>query len=81
MTAALAVRYGMSPEGALRALTLAPAEVAGVADRVGSIQPGKDADLVVVTGDPLDLSSRVDEVILEGEVVFQRKKAPAKEAP
>ena len=79
VTAALAVRHGMSREGALRALTIHAAEIAGVPDLMGSIEAGKSADLLVIEGDPLDLSSRVHEVIIDGKTAFQRGKP--KEAP
>ena len=79
VTAALAVRHGMSREAALRALTLSPAEIAGVADQVGSLEVGKAADILVVDGDPLDLSTRVVEVILDGKTVYRA--GEGKEAP
>lgn len=70
VTAALAVRYGMDPAAARRSLTLEAARVAGVADRVGMLEEGKDADLVVFSGDPLRLDSRVLEVYVRGERVY-----------
>jgi imidazolonepropionase-like amidohydrolase len=57
--AALAVREGMDRADALRAVTIWPAEISGVADRVGTIAPGKDADFTVYSGDPLDPNSTV----------------------
>ncbi len=72
VTAALAVRYGLDRREALRALTLGAADVLGVADRVGSLEVGKDADLVVYGGDPLSLASPIEIVIVEGKVVFRR---------
>jgi imidazolonepropionase-like amidohydrolase len=74
-TAAFAVRYGMSRDAALRAITLEAARVAGVADRVGSIEVGKDADLVVFSGDPLDLSSRVIATYVDGVSVTPSPRA------
>ncbi len=71
--AALAVRNGLSPELALRAITLSASEVAGVADSVGSIEPGKDADLLILSGDPLQITSRVEKVIIRGQVVHHDK--------
>ena len=53
-----AVAYGMTRDDALRAITLTPAEVFGVADRVGSLQAGKDADVVVWSGDPFEFIER-----------------------
>ena len=68
--AALAVREGLTPDQALRAITLTPAEILGVADRVGSIAVGKDADLVLWHGDPLELTTRVAWTMVEGRVVY-----------
>ncbi len=67
--AALAVKHGCSRSDALRAVTLGPAEILGVADRVGSLEPGKDADLVVFSGDPLDATSRIEFVFVGGRRV------------
>jgi imidazolonepropionase-like amidohydrolase len=69
--AALAVKYGMKPEAALRAVTLTAAEICGVSDRVGSIEVGKDADLVLLSGDPLEIASRVEKVLVNGQVVYR----------
>jgi len=71
--AALAVRNGLSSELALRAITLSAAEIAGVADSVGSIEPGKDGDLLILSGDPLQITSRVEKVIIRGQVVHHDK--------
>lgn len=68
--AGLAVRAGMSREGALRAVTLSGAEMLDLADRVGSLEPGKDADFVILSGDPLSVYTRVLETWVEGERVF-----------
>jgi len=70
VTAALAVRFGLARQTALRGLTLTAAELAGVGDRVGSLEPGKDADLVVLSGDPLELVSRILRVVVDGETVY-----------
>ena len=64
-----AVAYGMSREDALRAITLTPAEIFGVADRVGSLQPGRDADVVVWSGDPFEFASRPEHVFIRGREV------------
>ena len=63
------VRNGMSWEDALRTVTLAPAEVALVADRYGSLDAGKVANVVVWSGDPLELSSRVEHLFIRGREV------------
>ncbi len=68
--AALAMRGGLSAEQALRGITINAASVLGVADRVGSITVGKDADLVVMTGEPLSVSSSIMATIIDGEVVW-----------
>lgn len=64
-----AVRFGLPWEAALRAVTLAPAEALGVEDRYGSLEPGKVANLVVWSGDPFELSTAAEAVIIRGEVV------------
>jgi imidazolonepropionase-like amidohydrolase len=64
-----AVAYGMSREDALRAITLTPAEVFGVADRIGSLQPGKDADVVVWSGDPFEFATQPEHVFIRGREV------------
>jgi imidazolonepropionase-like amidohydrolase len=69
--AAYAVREGLDRELALRAITLNPARVLGVADRVGSMVPGKDADLCIWSGDPLDPMQRVELAFIQGREVFR----------
>lgn len=69
-TAALAVRSGMDADAARRGMTAVAAKIAGVSDRVGSIAAGKDADLVIFSGDPLRLDSRVLEVYIKGVRVY-----------
>jgi imidazolonepropionase-like amidohydrolase len=68
--AGLAQRGGLSFEAALEAVTLAPARMVGVEDRVGSIEAGKDADLVLWNGKPFEPTSRVIGVLLGGELVL-----------
>ena len=67
--AALAVAYGLDADAALRALTINPAEIFGVADRYGSLAPGKVANIVVTTGDPMDVRSVVRHLFIRGEAV------------
>jgi imidazolonepropionase-like amidohydrolase len=67
--AALATAYGLDPDVALRALTITPAEIWGVADRYGSIEPGKVANVIVTTGDPLDVRTTVKHLFIRGELV------------
>ncbi len=70
--AALAVKEGLHPVTALRALTINPARIAGIAGRLGSIEPGKDADLVIWSGDPLELRSRVQRALIDGAEIYAR---------
>jgi len=64
--AAMARAYGLPAEAALRAITLSPAEILGVADRRGSIAPGKVADVIVATGDVMDARTRIEQVYVDG---------------
>jgi len=66
----LAVREGMAPEEALKAVTINPAEVIGVADRIGSLEPGKDADFQIMSGHPLDIMSRAEKVFVSGQLAY-----------
>jgi len=68
--AALAVKEGLDPVIALRAITINPARVMGVADRIGSLEVGKDADLVLWSGDPLDVMQRALTVYIGGREVY-----------
>ena len=61
-----AVAYGMSWDDALRAITLAPAEMFGVGDRFGSLQAGRDANVVVWSGDPFEFATRAEHVLVRG---------------
>src|SRR5690606_28553366 len=67
---ALAIKEGMDRDAAFRAVTMNPAQVMGVADRVGSLVVGKHADLVLWSGDPLELRSRALRVWIEGREVY-----------
>ncbi len=75
--AALAVRYGMDAAAARRAMTSTAARIARVDDRVGAVKPGLDADLVLFSGDPLRLDSRVLEVYIKGQRVYAAPPPPA----
>ena len=72
--AAICTRYGLSEEDALKAITINPAEIAEVEDRVGSIEVGKDADLVILSGHPFEIKSMVEKVLVNGKVVFDKEK-------
>lgn len=71
---AVAARYGADSYTMLRAVTIAPARVFGLEDRVGSLEVGKDADIVLRTGDPLDPRSRVECVYIDGRVEYDRRR-------
>jgi imidazolonepropionase-like amidohydrolase len=72
INAALAVREGMPEEEALKAITINAAEIIGVADRVGSLEVGKDADLVVFSGHPFDYRTVAELVLVDGQVAYKR---------
>ena len=72
--AATAVKHGMKRIEALKSITLYPAQFIGVDDRLGSIEAGKEATLIFLTGDPLDSQSWVDQVMIAGEIVYERAK-------
>lgn len=69
--AVLAVKEGLDRETALRSLTINPARIAGIDDRLGSLRPGKDADLCVWSGDPLDVTSRVERAYVRGRQIYE----------
>lgn len=71
-SAGLAVRGGMSRDAALRALTIANATMLGLDDRIGSLESGKDADFIVLSGDPLSVYTHVEQTWVEGRKVFDR---------
>ncbi len=67
--AARAVAFGLDHEEALKALTINPAQIFGVDDRLGSLEVGKDADLFITTGNPLDLRSKVTHLFINGKEI------------
>ena len=69
LCAGLAVQAGMDPFAALQAITINPAKHAGIADRVGSLQVGKDADIVITDGSPFAVSTKVKYVLIDGEIL------------
>jgi len=69
-----AVSYGMSWDQALRAVTLSPAEVFGVADRYGSLEPGKVANVVVWSGDPFEFTTAAVHVLIRGREIPLRSR-------
>ncbi len=69
--ATLAVKEGLDPETALRAVTINPARIIGCAGRIGSLAAGKDADVVIWSGDPLDVMSRAERAYVNGREVYR----------
>ena len=72
LTAALAVRGGLSREEALRAITITAAETIGLADELGSIEVGKQADISLFSGDPLDLTVTPEMVFVSGKMAYRK---------
>ena len=69
LCAGLAVKAGMDPFDALKAITINPARQIGIADRVGSIEIGKDADLVITDGDPMVSDTAIKTVFIDGKII------------
>jgi len=69
LCAGLAIKAGMDEYDALRAVTINPAEHIGIADRVGSLEEGKDADVVIVDGYPFDVTGVIQHVLINGEEI------------
>ncbi len=71
LCAGLAVRAGMTEKGAWKAITINPAKVFGLDKRIGSLEPGKDADISIFDGDPLrDIQCRTRRVLIGGKTVY-----------
>ena len=71
MCAGYAVKAGLDEKAAFEAITKNPAEILGIADRVGTLEKGKDADIAVFDGNPLEIKSRAKYVLINGEIVFE----------
>ena len=69
-----AVAYGMSYDDALRAVTLTPAELFGLSDRIGSLQAGRDANVVIWSGDPFEFSTQVEHVFIKGREIKEKSR-------
>ncbi len=67
----LSVKQGLSMEGGLGAMTIHAAEICGVADRVGSLEAGKDADLAIFSGNPMEIFTRTLYTVINGEIVYE----------
>ena len=70
---ALQVRHGFDEKEALKSVTINPARAFGIDKRVGSLEPGKDADIVILSGPPFDILSLTEMVLVEGEIVYTKK--------
>jgi imidazolonepropionase-like amidohydrolase len=70
--AGVAVAFGLPAEEALRAVTIQPARILGIDDRVGSLEPGKDATLLITTGNPLDYLASVEQAYIQGRAIDMR---------
>ena len=77
LCAGLAVKAGMDPFEALKAITINPAEHIGVSDRVGSLEPGKDADVVITDGCPFEIETRVIDVFIDGTRIDRTEDMPS----
>ncbi|MBA7476870.1 Imidazolonepropionase [subsurface metagenome] len=75
MSAAFAVSGGLDEQTALEAITITAAEILGVADRVGSLQVGKDADIIILDGHPFHYSTFVEFTLINGKVLYDKKKS------
>ncbi len=73
LQAAMSARLGLDDEVALRAITINPARALDIDDRVGSLEVGKDADIVIKEGSLLDVTKPVDLVLINGKIIYQRK--------
>ncbi len=73
LSAAVAVREGMTEKDALMAVTINAARAGGIEERVGSLEVGKDADIIIFSGHPFDYKTKVDVTIINGEVVYHRQ--------
>ena len=78
--AGMAVKAGLPMEEGLKAITINPAKICGVADRVGSLEVGKDADIVVFTGNPMEVFTRTLYTIIDGRIVYDAGKDEGEKA-
>ncbi|MFT5050694.1 MAG: imidazolonepropionase-like amidohydrolase [Chlamydiales bacterium] len=74
LQASMSARYGADPYDMLRAVTIHPAKAFGIDDRVGSLEVGKDADIVLRSGDPLDPRASIELVLIDGQIEYDRER-------
>ena len=72
--AGIAAREGLGIEEGLRAITINAAEICGVANRVGSLEVGKDADMAIFTGNPMEIFTKPLYTLINGKIVYQAEK-------
>ena len=75
LAGSFAVRGGLDEKDALEALTIKPAKLLGISDRVGSLEEGKDADIIILDGNPLDYRTYVDYTIINGKVLYDKSQS------
>jgi imidazolonepropionase-like amidohydrolase len=75
LEAAFAIGGGLDEQTALEAITITPAQLLGIADRVGSLQPGKDADIIILDGHPFHYNTFVQTTIVNGQVLYEKEKS------
>jgi imidazolonepropionase-like amidohydrolase len=73
LCASIACREGMTEEDAFKAVTINAAEITGIGDRVGSLEIGKDADVVIYDGHPFEIRTRVETTVISGKIVYESK--------
>jgi len=75
LAGAYAIRGGLDEKDAFKAITLWPAELLGISHRVGSIEEGKDADIIILDGNPFDYRTYVDFTLIDGKILYDKSKS------
>lgn len=78
LCAGMAVKAGMKPFDALKAITINPAKHVGIEERVGSLEVGKDADIVITNGNPFEISTTIEQVYINGALIFSNEEGCVK---
>jgi len=73
LEAGLATGFGLPDDVALKSVTINPAEILGVSDRIGSLEPGKDADVIILDGPPLSIKTWVEKVFINGQLIYEKE--------